>query len=943
MSSAEKKDYKDTLNLPKTDFPMRANLAQREPKILEKWASIDLYSKLRAEGQQKPKFILHDGPPYANGNIHIGHAINKVLKDMIVKAKTLSGFDAPYVPGWDCHGLPIELNVEKKLGKPGVKVSVDEFRKACRTFADQQIQIQKDSFIRLGVIGDWEHVYRTMDFGYEADIIRSFGKVVANGHVEKGVRPVHWCVECGSALAEAEVEYKDKRSPSIHVLFEACDSKAIRDIFRVTEARHSPVYAVIWTTTPWTLPANQAIALHPELTYALIETQVLDRTVCLIVAAELLNALEPKLQVPSRVLGTCLGEALEHTLFAHPFYDRKVPMILGHHVTLDVGTGLVHTAPAHGLDDFHVSHAYKLPIESPVDQHGRFMKETPRFGGLTLKDANTKIIETLKEKGHLLSEENLEHSYPHCWRHKTPLIFRATPQWFISMDRNELRERSLAAIEGVKWVPNWGQSRIQLMIEGRPDWCISRQRTWSLPLVMLTHQVTGEPHPQLLEIIEHVAQKVENGGMEAWHALELKSLPFDNIEAYEKSTDGLDVWFDSGVSHACVLKQRSGLDFPADLYLEGSDQHRGWFQSSLLTAVAIEGVPPFKQVLTHGFTVDANGHKMSKSLGNVVAPEKIIQTLGADVLRLWVAATDYRGDMAVSDEIFTRTSDAYRRIRNTARFLLANLDGFVPERDLLDEHQFLALDAWIIERAKTLQTEVIEAYDEYQFHVIYQKIHNFCVVELGSIYLDIIKDRQYTTKKDSIARRSAQSAMYHVVQALTLWLAPILSFTAEEIWTFIPGERSESVFLSQWYQSFPETRSRIDDAAWQKIFDMRVEVNKALEVARAAGLLGSGLEAEVYLYVDDALHDLLSILDEELRFVLITSSATIHHLKEKPDDAQATDLSHLWVRVARSLHEKCQRCWHHRVDVNQHVDYPGICGRCVSNIQPGPGEARQYA
>lgn len=943
MSSTDKKDYKTTLNLPKTDFPMRANLSQREPKLLAQWDDTKLYQKLRQAGQVRPKFILHDGPPYANGNIHIGHAINKILKDIIIKAKTLSGFDAPYVPGWDCHGLPIELNVEKKLGKPGAKVSVEEFRAACRVFAEKQIDLQRESFIRLGILGEWENPYRTMDFSYEADIIRAFGKVFANGHIEKGLRPVHWCVECGSALAEAEVEYKNKQSASVHVFFSAVDQKAVLSKFGVTDDISMPLHAVIWTTTPWTLPANQAIAVHPEITYALVEAQVKDKAVCLIVAAELLGALESKLDATPQILGSCLGADLEGNLFAHPFYDKQVPIVLGQHVTLEAGTGLVHTAPAHGLDDFHISHANKLSVDCPVDRYGRFTKDTPLFAGLKHQEANERILEVLQEGGKLLSTEKIEHSYPHCWRHKTPLIFRATPQWFISMEANGLRQTALDAIGGIKWIPGWGQSRIQLMIEGRPDWCVSRQRTWSSPLVMVTHKETGAIHPRLLDIIEMVAEKVEAGGMEAWHALDLNTLPIADLADYEKSTDGLDVWFDSGVSHTCVLKKRAGLAFPADLYLEGSDQHRGWFQTSLLSAIAVEGAPPFKQVLTHGFTVDAKGHKMSKSLGNVIAPEKIINTLGADILRLWVSTTDYRGDIAVTDENFNRTSDAYRRIRNTARFLLANLDGFDPEQHVVDGNKLLALDAWIVNRAKALQAEVIEAYDEYQFHLIYQKIHNFCVVELGSIYLDIIKDRQYTTKADSLVRQSAQTAMYHVIQALSLWLAPILSFTAEEIWSFIPGERAESIFLSQWYADFPVVDSKLNDETWQKIFDVRTEVNKALEVERNAGRLKSGLEAEVHLYADNELKSTLKILGEELRFVLITSEANLHDLADKPEQATVTDMSNLQISVSRSTYEKCQRCWHHRQDVNQHPEYPGICNRCVSNIQTGAGEVREYA
>ena len=944
-------DYKDTLNLPSTDFPMRGNLAQREPQMLKRWEDMDLYQKMRDAGQGKPSFILHDGPPYANGDIHIGHAVNKVLKDIIVKSKTLSGFNAPYVPGWDCHGLPIELQVEKKKGKAGVKISADQFRQACRDYAQRQVDGQRKDFIRLGVFGDWDKPYLTMNFKTEADIIRALGKIIKAGHLHKGSKPVHWCADCGSALAEAEVEYEDKTSPAIDVRFKVLDEAAFLSRCHNADGQeHSgkgPISVVIWTTTPWTLPANQAVALNPELDYAVIEVEGQYGVERLVLAEALLKEAIGRYEFEEHhVVAYCKGSDLEGLKLQHPFYDREVPIILGDHVTTESGTGAVHTAPGHGQEDYAVGLRYDLPVENPVGGNGCFLEGTELFAGEHVFKANAHVIEVLKTKGTLVHDESLRHSYPHCWRHKTPIIFRATPQWFISMDQKGLRETAMQAIKQTQWLPDWGQARIEGMVENRPDWCISRQRTWGVPIPLFVNKQTGELHPETERLIEEVAQRVEASSIDAWFNLEPEELLGADAENYDKVSDTLDVWFDSGVTHYSVLDSHEQLHTPADLYLEGSDQHRGWFQSSLLTSVAIRNAAPYKEVLTHGFTVDAKGQKMSKSKGNVVAPQKVVNQLGADILRLWVAATDYRGEMSVSDEILKRTADAYRRMRNTARFLLANLHGFDPKRDMIGLDEMISLDRWAVDRASQLQQELISAYNSYEFHLIYQRIHNFCNVDMGSFYLDVIKDRQYTTKSDSLARRSAQSAMYHIIEAMGRWLAPILSFTAEEIWQAIPGERSDTVFLEQWYE-FPKTTSanKLDDTFWQLALEVREAVSKRLEELRVAGEIGSSLDAEVDLYCGSELYQQLEKLEDELRFVLITSYARIHRETDRDDQGvhhKLTTGDEMWVTVQACSYEKCVRCWHHREDVGSNKEHPELCSRCIDNVF-GDGEPRGYA
>jgi isoleucyl-tRNA synthetase len=940
-------DYKNTLNLPETAFPMKANLAQREPEILRRWEEERLYEKVRAACAGRPKWVLHDGPPYANGEIHIGHAVNKVLKDIIVKSKTLDGYDSPYVPGWDCHGLPIELQVEKKVGKPGHKVTAAQFRKACRDYAATQVERQRVDFKRLGVLGDWDRPYLTMDFRTEADIVRALGRIVANGHVHKGYKPVHWCTDCGSALAEAEVEYKDKESFAIDVRFAVLDEEALMARCHAVPNGHGdgPLSLVIWTTTPWTLPANQAVALNADLEYVVVQTEGGWGRERLLVAEGLLKDTMDRWGVERHhVIAYGRGSAFEGLKLRHPLYGREVPVILGEHVTLDAGTGAVHTAPGHGVEDYLVGRRYDLPVDNPVGGDGRFVEGTALFAGLHVLQANAKVIEVLKARGALVQEARLRHSYPHCWRHKTPIIFRATPQWFIGMEQAGLRAQALREIVQVKWMPDWGQARIEGMVAGRPDWCISRQRTWGVPITLFVHRQTGDLHPDTARLVEQVALRIEQKGIDAWFDLDPAELLGTDAEHYEKVRDTLDVWFDSGVTHACVLERRVELTSPGDMYLEGSDQHRGWFQSSLMTSVAMYGRAPYREVLTHGFTVDAEGRKMSKSLGNVVAPQDVMKTLGADIIRLWVAATDYRGEMSVSDEILKRTADAYRRIRNTARFLLANLNGFDPATDRVEAARMLELDRWAVDRAHQLQEEIVRAYRDYQFHLIYQKVHNFCVTDLGGFYLDVIKDRQYTTPRDSLARRSCQTALHHIAEALVRWLAPILSFTADEIWPHLPGARGETVFTERWYEGLYalDAGDPMDRAFWDQVLAVRVAVSRHLELARKAGTIGAGLDADVDLWCDEALHAQLAKLGDELRFVLITSHARLHPMAECPADASPTEVPGLAVRVGVAPHAKCVRCWHHREDVGANADHPALCGRCVTNVT-GPGEERKYA
>ncbi len=939
-------DYKHTLNLPETDFPMRGNLPQREPKMLEHWQNIGLYDKIRDAFAGRDKFILHDGPPYANGSIHLGHAVNKILKDFIVKSKSLAGYDAPYVPGWDCHGLPIEHKVETMIGKAGDKVPYKEFRQKCREYAGKQFDNQKKDFIRLGVFGTWDKPYLTMDFQTEADIIRALGKIAVSGHLVKGYKPVYWSVVGGSALAEAEVEYHDKTSNSIDVSYAAKNQDAVLNAFGQVEGE-GPVKAVIWTTTPWTLPSSLAISAGPEIDYVLLQVSGGQGPMRILLAEKLIEEFAERAGFESHsIVARGKGASLENLLFEHPFYQRDIPVLLGDHVSLDAGTGLVHTAPDHGMDDFNVCSKYGIKTINPLDDKGVFRKDVELFAGEHVYKVDDHIIEVVKEHQNLLSRGKLTHSYAHCWRTKTPLIYRATPQWFISMEQAKLRSNALEAIKGVRWIPGWGQNRIEAMFEQSPDWCISRQRTWGVPIAFFVDKDTEELHPETGRLIEQVALRVEKEGIDAWWDIEPEELLGAEADNYKKVTDTLDVWFDSGVTHSAVLQPREELgQYPANMYLEGSDQHRGWFQSSLKTAVAINGNAPYREVLTHGFTVDEKGHKMSKSLGNGIEPQEIMNQLGADILRLWIAATDYSAEMALSKEILKRTADSYRRIRNTSRFLLANMTGFDPVEHLVPTDELIRLDRWIVDKAWLVQQEIQEAYANYNFVQVYQKIHHFCALELGGFYLDVIKDRQYTTQKNSLARRSAQTALYHIAEALVRWMYPILSFTADEIWSSMPGQRSESVFLETYYEGLQPLDEEQPQGReyWNQILEVKSAVNKALEEARNTGKVKGSLTTEVDLYCDDSLYERLLQIGDELRFVLITSRATVYKMDGQADiDAGTTDLSGLKLRINASSHKKCERCWHQREDVGQNASHPDLCGRCIDNIE-GDGEPREFA
>ena len=939
-------DYKATLHLPATEFPMRGDLPKREPGILSRWEDEGLYARLRENAQGRPLFVLHDGPPYANGQIHLGHAVNKILKDIIVKSRYLAGFDAPYVPGWDCHGLPIEIAVEKKWGKVGVKLDAEQFRQKCREFAEEQIELQRRDFKRLGVIGDWDNPYKTLSFDFEANEIRALSKVFANGHIVRGAKPVHWCFDCGSALAEAEIEYQDKTSPAIDVAYAARDGAQLAARFGATVPADVEVAVPIWTTTPWTLPASLAVSLGAEIEYVLAEGPAHNgKRRWLVLASALAERSLQRYGVDGLVVhGHATGAALENLLLAHPFYPtRDIPLLNGAHVSDEDGTGAVHTAPGHGQEDFVVSQQYGLMDKynagqiNPVDGRGVYLSSTPPAGdvelaGVHLWKAQPLIVDVLRASGALLAHVEIVHSYPHCWRHKTPVVFRATPQWFISMDKANLRRDAMAAIDNVGWFPSWGKARIGGMVEGRPDWCISRQRTWGVPIAMFTHRETGEPHPRTVELMQQVADRVEQGGIDVWYSLDSAELLGDDAAQYEKVTDILDVWFDSGVTHEGVLLAR-GFGKPADLYLEGSDQHRGWFQSSLLTGVAIDKHAPYKQCLTHGFTVDEKGRKMSKSLGNGIEPQDIMKTLGADILRLWIASADYSNEMSLSQEILKRNADAYRRLRNTARFLLGNLDGFDPARHRVAPADMVALDRWIVHRAFEVQEKIKAAYTSYTMAEIVQLLLNFCSVDLGSLYLDVTKDRLYTMPVDSRGRRSAQTAMYHIAEAFTRWIAPILSFTADELWSYLPGERKDNVLFATWYDGLEPlpADAPLTAADFDQLLALREQVSKVLEPMRANGAIGAALEAEITVAADADTAARWQPLADELRFLLISGDVQVR--------PATTD--EVFVSAQPTEKTKCVRCWHYRADVGTVAAHPELCGRCVTNID-GAGEDRRW-
>lgn len=950
-------DYKDTLNLADTVFPMRGDLAKREPKWLEQWFADDVYAQIRRARQGREKYVLHDGPPYANGQIHLGHVVNKVLKDMIVKYKTLDGYDAPYVPGWDCHGLPIEQKVEGiigKVGQPhkdksknGAIVTSTEFRGACRDYAKSQIDLQMVDFKRLGVLGDWENPYLTMNFKQEADTVRALAEIYKNGHITRGMKPVNWCLDCGSALAEAEVEYEDKKSDAIYVGFDIVNREALA----ATKAIEGALQAVIWTTTPWTLPANQAITVSEVLEYSVIKTDKGNFILAYNLVAHLMSVFNAK---EYSVLATVKGDALTVLKAQHPLIaERQVPIITGDHVTADSGTGLVHTAPAHGVDDYIVGKKFHLPTENPVAGNGVYLPEAKVFVGEHIYKAQPKIIETLKASGHLLKHDVITHSYPHCWRHKTPIIFRSTPQWFINMESQGLREQALTDIPKVVWTPSWGQNRIESMMHGRPDWCISRQRTWGVPIAFFIHKDTGNLHPNTAELMEKVAQVIEQGGVEAWFDAAAEEFIGDDAKSYQKSTDTLDVWFDSGSTNFTVLANRPDLANPADLYLEGSDQHRGWFQSSLLVSEAIYGRPPYKQVLTHGFTVDAKGYKLSKSKGNTKGfePQELANKYGIDIVRLWVGSSDYRYEMAVSTEGFARTTDMYRRIRNTIRFLLANTDDFDPATDMVDASKLVSLDKYIVKRAEAVQADIRQSYTNMDFHQVCQAVVGFCSQDLGGFYLDIIKDRQYTTKANGEARRSAQTAIYHIAHALLRWIAPILSFTAQEAWEILKGPHTSNgngngngyIFTEEWYE-FPEVvLDDVSESDWQAILNVKEAVNKAYEIARTDKVINANLSANVTVYAPDTIMASLNRLGDELKFVFISSQSSVKPFAEKPSDVTYSDEdSQVAVVVKPATGEKCIRCWHIREDIGINPAHPEICGRCAENVE-GQGEVRHYA
>ena len=920
----EENKYK--LNLPDTSFPMRGNLAKREPSWVANWNKSNTYKKIRKARAGKTKYILHDGPPYANGDIHIGHAVNKILKDFIIKSKTLSGYDAPYVPGWDCHGLPIELVIEKKYGK---NIDADKFRHLCREYALEQVEKQKKDFERLGVLGDWSNPYLTLDKRTEANTVRSLAKIYANGFLYQGSKPVHWCIECGSALAEAEVEYEDKTSEVVDVTF-ILDQKNSETIF--SEANNKPVAAIIWTTTPWTLPANEAISVNPKLNYGLYELS--DKYV--ILATDLAENNLLKYKQPIKLINNFKGKELEGLLFKHPFLNKTVPIICGDHVTTEAGTGLVHTAPAHGIDDYVVGSKYNLPVENPVDEYGKFKRDVPHVAGLSVWESNPVIIALLKSKNALVFDEKYTHSYPHCWRHKIPIIFRATHQWFIGMNnknnnQHSLRNLSDDAVSNTNFFPSWGKARLETMIKNRPDWCVSRQRNWGVPITMFLHKETSEPHPNTLLFFEKIAKMIEKDGIDAWFNLDIQNFLGKDAKDYKKVSDTLDVWFDSGTTHESVLLQRDDLSPQADLYLEGSDQHRGWFQSSLLTSCAMNEKAPYKALLTHGFVVDGQGYKMSKSKGNVIAPQKIMDQYGADILRLWVATTDYSGELNISDEILKRVADSYRRIRNTLRFLCANLEDFDYKKHLVEPNEMLSLDRFAIYKVDELQSVILDHYEKFEFYLAIQKFVAFCSEELGGFHLDILKDRLYTTNEDSFARRSAQTSLYHISHSLMRVMAPVLSFTAHELWEVLCNEKDHSIFTDYWYELPKHGLSNEDINDWNNIIKVRAEVNKRIEEVRESGKIGSSLQAQLRINANKDIMKSLTRFKDDLKFIFISSDVTIN----LHDD----DLN---IEATPSPYKKCERCWHYAESVGQNKEHPSICKRCISNLF-GSGEVRIHA
>ena len=950
-------DYKKTLNLPDTSFPMKGDLAKREPGWVAAWQANKLYQRIREASKGRPRFILHDGPPYANGDIHIGHAVNKILKDIVVKSKTLAGFDAPYVPGWDCHGMPIEIQIEKKHGK---NIPTEETQRLARAYAAEQIERQKKDFIRLGVLGDWDNPYTTMAFKNEADEIRVLAKLMDKGYVYRGLKPVNWCFDCGSALAEAEVEYADKKDIATDVGFKLADEdrEKFATAFATQLAQDTSVYAVIWTTTPWTIPSNQALNMHPDFEYALVAAQRSSgESIMLVLARERVEACLTAYGLSGKVRATTIGKNLENIRFKHPFYDRFSPVYLGDYVTLDTGTGIVHSAPAYGIEDFESCRRYGMKDDAmltPVLGSGKFADSLEFFGGQMIWKANPLIVDKLREVGALFASVEYVHSYMHCWRHKTPIVYRATTQWFASMDKlpngdggTSLRTTALRAIDATQFFPEWGKPRLYSMVANRPDWTLSRQRQWGTPMPYFQHKETGALHPSTAELMEQVATLVEESGIEAWQRISATELLGADAEQYEKNKDTLDVWFDSGSTHQTVMggptsvgSHAASSRFPADLYLEGSDQHRGWFHASLLVSCMLNGVAPYKALLTHGFVVDGQGRKMSKSVGNVIAPQKVSDSLGAEILRLWVATTDYSGELTISDEILKRVVEGYRRIRNTLRFLLANIADFDISRDHLEPTAWLEIDRYALALTAKLQADVSDDYARFQFHSAMQKIQSFCSEDLGGFYLDVLKDRLYTAGEKSSARRSAQNALYHMAQTLVRLMAPVLSFTADEVWSVLTGKADDSVFLHTSYSLPAIANGDTLLQRWSRMRQLRAAVTKQLEELRTAGKIGSSLAAELDIYADSNNAEFLNSFDDDIRFIFITSRARVHAGNHA--DAQSSGIDGIAIHAQASAHAKCERCWHYRADVGAENEHATICGRCVSNLF-GDGEARHYA
>ncbi|MDA8861386.1 isoleucine--tRNA ligase [Gammaproteobacteria bacterium] len=905
---------------------MKAGLPKKEPEILDFWNDIGLYEKIRQQNLNNKKFILHDGPPYANGAIHLGHSVNKILKDITIKSKTLQGLDAPYVPGWDCHGLPIELNVEKKYGKRSELVQNKKmFQEACKEYALTQIESQKKDFIRLGVLGEWDNPYKSLDSSFEANAVRALGRIYEAGHIEKGEKPVHWCQDCGSALAEAEVEYQDKTSKSIDVAFKANEQslKKLNEVFATNIV--DGISFVIWTTTPWTIPSNVAVCINPELDYALIK---LDGE-HLVIAEAMIELCMERWGTTSELVSKTLGKNLVDISLIHPFIERNSELLHGDHVTTEAGTGCVHTAPAHGLDDYFICKKHGIETFKALNSKGFFKEEFEFIAGLPASKADPLVIEKLNEVKALVNCDDFHHSYPHCWRHKSPLIFTSTAQWFISMNKSGLLNEALQSISGVSWEPSWGEQRIEGMLTDRPDWCISRQRNWGVPITLVVHKESGAIHPNQSELFKQFANLIEENGISSWESLDLNEF-IDDGDSYIKITDSLDVWFDSGITHFAVSEQRFEEGIVADLYLEGSDQHRGWFQSSLLTSIAMNGRAPYKAVLTHGFVVDENGRKQSKSLGNVVSPQKVWDSLGADILRLWVASADFRSEMVASDEILKRVSDQYRRIRNTFRFILGNLNDFDESKKIVFEDQ-IELDKWIVLETSKLQEDVLQLYESYSYHNVVQKIHNFCVNELGGIYLDIVKDRLYTCKDSSLARQSCQTSLNYVLNTMVRLTAPILSFTSEEIWQTHPSLKgqNESIFLSKYFESKQEGECVISSSDWARIFEIKDIVNQSIERLRNENKLKGSLDSNVIISANEEDKSILEKLGPELHFVFISSQASV------------IDGDTLSIQIDQISDEKCTRCWHRDSTVGESKDHPEICSRCEENIDQ-LGESRSF-